>query len=66
MWTYKESPKIEWKRWFVWYSVPVGKNGEERQFPIQDGDLMVRWKIVERKWMEYRESNSYAYRLPKL
>ena len=55
---YKEKKKPEWKRWFAWHKVPIGK------YPIRDGMTMVWLEWVERKWLESREgNNSYEYRL---
>jgi hypothetical protein len=58
IWIYKQNKKPEWKKWFAWYPVPVGR------YPIQDGDKIVWFEVVERKWLGSREgSNSYLYRL---
>lgn len=59
IWTYKEKKKSLWERWFAWYSVPIGK------FPLQDGTQMVWLEWVERKFINYRGSKAYEYRLPK-
>jgi predicted amidohydrolase len=57
--------KPEWEPWFAWHSVSVGKDGTYGTSIPQDGEIVVWWEWVERKYLEYRESVAYAYRLPQ-
>jgi len=56
---YWEKKKDDWERWFAWYPVPIGG------YPRKDGALMVWLEVVERKWLDCRESNRYNYRFIK-
>lgn len=53
---HKEVKRPEWERWFAWKRVPIGR------FPIMDGMTIMHLEWVERKWLEYRNTNRYEYR----
>ena len=54
----KRLSKVEWKKWFAWFPVSLEVSDES--------DVVIVWlTFVERKWIDFRECNSYVYRLPK-
>ena len=56
IWKHKDKPKQEWKSWFAWTPVPIGR------FPISEGNTVVWLEWIERKWVDCRYTNSYEYR----
>ena len=58
IWTHKEKPQPEWEWWFAWKPVPIGR------YPIQDGQTIVWLQWVLRKFIDYRGSAAYEYKLP--
>jgi len=57
IWSYTEKPRVEWKKWFAWKPVPIGR------YPLQDGQIMVWLEWVERKWLSFEYTDSYEHRL---
>lgn len=59
VYTYYRKKESEWKRWFAWKPVPIGR------YPLlKNGQSMVWLQLIERKWLDSREgTSSYEYRL---
>lgn len=62
---HNKPPEPEWEPWFAWHSVSVGKDGKYGGRYPSNGDIVVHWEWVERKFISWQYTTEYAYRLPQ-